>query len=306
MYIPDPAKPGAIAKTDSLPAIRRRPDRPALPLPQPDHPILRTAPDLRTLSTHLSPSQLHVNLPPLDRPDAICIAAGLGEDIAACHAALLPLTSPAEHARAAVFAQAADAARHLLGRALLRTILHRELAGWTLPDTIPTNAWGKPELPGSGLEFSIAHAGQAVWLAVTRAAPIGIDIETDAACGDPFLLADALHPEERADIHRHDTAQAAQRVLRCWTRKEAVVKADGRGLSCPLDGFRVRTDDSPECWLLIPPPGSITAWACHDLPAPPGYHASLAAACASLPVTHLLHLPWGETSPRLEHVFGVG
>jgi 4'-phosphopantetheinyl transferase len=127
-----------------------------------------------------------------------------------------------------------------------------------------------------------------------------------AACSDPFPLADALHPEERADIHRHGATQAAQRFLRCWTRKEAVVKADGRGLSCPLDGFRVRTDDSPGGWLLIPPPGNATAWACHDLPAPPGYHASLAARCATLQVTHLLHLPWDETSQRLERVFGVG
>lgn len=266
----------------------------------------RNTPDLLTLSIHLSPSQLSGCLPPLDCQEAICIAAGLGKDIAACHAALLPMTSPAEHARAALFLQAADAARHLLGRALLRAILHRELAGRTLPDIIPTNAWGKPELPGSGLEFSIAHAGQAVWLAVTRAAPIGVDIETGTACSAPFLLADALHPEERAEIHRHGTAEAAQRFLRCWTRKEAVVKADGRGLSCPLDGFRVRTDDSPGDWLLIPPPDSTMAWTCHDLPAPPGYHASLAATCASLPVAHLLHLPWGETSPRLERVFGVG
>ncbi|MDX9707136.1 MAG: 4'-phosphopantetheinyl transferase superfamily protein, partial [Azospira sp.] len=186
------------------------------------------------MSTRLSPSRLSACLPPLDRTDTICIAAGLGEDSAACHAALLPLTSPADHARAAVFLQAADAARHLLGRALLRAILYRELAGWTLPDAIPTNVWGKPELPGSGLEFSIAHAGQAVWLAITRAAPIGIDIEMIAACSDPFPLADALHPEERADIHRHGATQAAQRFLRCWTHKEAVVKADGRGLSCPL------------------------------------------------------------------------
>lgn len=244
--------------------------------------------DRRALSPILS------RLPTLDRSGAICIAASLPEDIAACHAALLPLTSPAEHARAAAFARTADAARHLLGRALLRAVLQRELAGWALPDAIPTNAWGKPELPGSGLEFSISHAGQAVWLAVTRAAPIGIDIETAAACADPLLLADALHPEERADIHRHAAAEAGQRFLRCWTRKEAVVKAVGRGLSCPLDGFRVSTDDAPRDWLRMPPPNHPARWTCCDLPAPPGYHASLAAACSGLSVAHHRVPPWNE------------
>lgn len=246
------------------------------------------------MSPILSPDRLVGCLPPLDRSGAICVAASLSEDSAACRAALLPLTSPAEHARAAAFAQTADAARHLLGRALLRAILHRELAGWALPDAMPTNAWGKPELPGSGLEFSISHAGQAVWLAVTRAAPIGIDIETAAACTDPLLLADALHPQERADIQRHAAAEAGRHFLRCWTRKEAVVKAVGCGLSCPLDGFRVRTDDFPRDWLQIPPPGRPAQWTCCDLPAPPGYHASLAAACSGLSITHHLTPPWNE------------
>lgn len=237
------------------------------------------------------PEQATDRLPPLERTNVLCIMASLPEDAGNCVAMLQPLTTSAEHTRASTFVHSADAARHLLGRALLRMLLRREFAGRKLPDSLPRNAWGKPELPGSGIEFSISHAGQSVWLAMTRAAPVGIDVEMATACHDPLPLIDALHPRERAEIRHCATAEAARHFLRCWTRKEAVVKATGRGLFHPLDSFCVSTDKHPQGWLQTPPFNHLQSWSCHDLPTPHGYHASLAAMHSGLSLTCHLFPP---------------
>lgn len=230
---------------------------------------------------------------PIREQVVTCIGASLGADSAEECRHLRPFTSTAEQIRAAEFLQPADAARHLLGRALLRTVLARELGKNTLPATLPTNPWGKPGLPGSGFEFSISHAGNAVWLAITRQTALGIDVESVTACSDPYLLADMLHPEERADIHRcSDPQDASRHFLRCWTRKEAVSKALGRGLSCPLDSFRVATDAQTTNWLHHAPPADDAKWTCSDLPCSADYHVSLAAMAGELTITcHSLGLP---------------
>ena len=219
-----------------------------------------------------------------------CVGVHLSENFVDCCRILRTHTSASEQQRAAHFFHPADAARHLLGRALLRSLLAREIGASALPATFPCNHWGKPGLPGSGFEFSISHAGHAVWLAITRQIPLGIDVETVNACDDPFLLAEALHPDEKREIRHCGTkTQASQHFLRCWTRKEAVIKALSLGVSCPLDSFRVATNEQTSHWLLHAPPDYNGPWTCQDLACPNGFHVSLAAMAANLTIT--CHFP---------------
>lgn len=233
------------------------------------------------------------HIAPIRERVVTCVGATLAGDFAEWCNLLRPCTSAAEQQRAAAFVHAADAARHLLGRTLLRALLARELGKPALPATFPSNPWGKPGLPGSGFEFSISHAGNAVWLAITRHTPLGIDVEAADACSDPYLLTDALHVDERNEIHRCDTPQDGSRhFLRCWTRKEAIIKALGLGVSCPLDSFRVATDTRTSDWLHDAPPGYGGEWTCNDLPCPMDYHVSLAVMSSGLAITcHSLGLP---------------
>ena len=76
---------------------------------------------------------------------------------------------------------------------------------------------------------------------------------------------------------------ASERVpafFRCWTRKEAFIKALGDGLAFPLDGFAVSLDDDGSSQLLRAcpaAPDALQQWRIVSLPAEAGYAAAVAA-----------------------------
>jgi 4'-phosphopantetheinyl transferase len=104
---------------------------------------------------------------------------------------------------------------------------------------------------------------------------VGIDVEEIGRCGtDLDELADAvLAPEEKASFARVPAASRERTFATWWTRKEALVKATGEGLSTPLDAIVVTPPESPArvlrwhgtgpVWLadLRPPAGLVGALA---------------------------------------------
>ena len=232
---------------------------------------------------------LPLSLPDLTFPaiasgGVACIGVDLKRDYRRVHDAVQSYASAGEIAAAARFHHLADATRHLVGRALARALLARVLGVDRLVAEFALNAWGKPSLPGSGVEFNVTHSGDAVWVAVCRSAPVGIDVEAAAAATDPDALSATLHRAERAELRASRPADLRAAFLRCWTRKEAVIKALGEGLSRPLASFRVRANSGSTGWLVEPPPSPFARWTVCDLPAPAGYHGSVAVMGENLPI----------------------
>ena len=66
--------------------------------------------------------------------------------------------------------------------------------------------------------------------------------------------------------------------FRCWTRKEAYIKAKGEGLSLPLHEFDVSIGPNEPQALLATRPDPLEAghWILRDVPVPAGYAAALA------------------------------
>lgn len=223
-------------------------------------------------------------LSPLEPGTVRCFGVDLRHEPEAWRALCVPWTTQKEQRQAAAFVHAADATRHLLGRTLLRVVASR-LWG-RCPEELSANAWGKPHWPDSGLEFNIGHSGKAVWLAVCRDAPVGIDVEQLSACSDPREMSRLLHPNERSAIEGASGKGAqATTFLRCWTRKEAVIKALGEGLYHPLDSFEVACDAAPRNWLRTQPLGNRSGWTCSDLGGDPEYSVSIAATAPGLAIT---------------------
>ena len=224
-------------------------------------------------------------IPSIPRGEAICIEIDLARDLEAWWEVATPWISARETATALRYYQRLDAVRHAVGRAVTRMLLARELGIPKLTEEFLTNAWDKPFLPASGLEFSISHSGRFVWTAISRAGAIGIDIERVDATVDHHDLAAIFHPVECSNIRALSGPAARDEFFRCWTRKEAVVKALGEGFSRPLTDFRVLTDVTVRDWLAESPMAEAKDWTCADLPSIAGYNVSVAAMCPKLTIT---------------------
>jgi 4'-phosphopantetheinyl transferase len=96
---------------------------------------------------------------------------------------------------------------------------------------------GKPHLDHHSIRFNISHSGEFVVCAITNTGlDLGIDIEEirDVDVSDFSAIWTA---GEEAEIRMHGVS----RFYDYWTRKEAIIKADGRGLKIPLASIDVRS-----------------------------------------------------------------
>lgn len=163
--------------------------------------------------------------------------------------------------------QEADGCRYLLGKMLLVKGM-RQLTGngWTI-DQLAWDTYKKP-FCNNGACFNITHSGEYVLCAISDSMGLGIDIEQvrDIEPGD------FLHCFTAAEwlAIRHATDPLAE-FYRYWTRKEAVMKADGRGMYIPLQSFDVQLDQvalGHQLWSLL------------ELPVEEGYRAHIATSTA--------------------------
>lgn len=126
-------------------------------------------------------------------------------------------------------------------------------------------AAGKPELPGSPLHASLAHAGDAALVAVTAAGAVGVDVEPCRPDVDRWaLVAHVLSPLERDRLASLPAPRRPRAVLGAWTRKEAVLKAAGCGLA--VEPNLVEIGPGPRVARIPPELGPPSGWALVDLP----------------------------------------
>ena len=211
-----------------------------------------------------------------------------------------------ERARATRFVRPSDRRRFVLAHAALRLVLARCL------DTDPTAVryehghHGKPRLrPGlPSLEFNLSHSGDLVVLAVARDRSVGVDVEQMRYMPDALTIADThFSAAEREGLRSLSPVERQAAFFRCWTRKEAMVKAVGEGLGRALGSFDV--DFAPGSKSALTRfdgrSGSVAGWSLRDLTAPAGYVAAGADAVAvGAPPTRWRELSIGDRTARGE------
>ncbi len=148
------------------------------------------------------------------------------------------LLSPEERARAASFYFEHDRRCYLAAHAALRLLIARytgESPGFL---AIRKDCNGRPMLENSELHISLSHSGSSVLIALSSAAPVGVDVEEIRGIPDLMAIARShFSMTEVEAITRLSPTQRATAFFVIWTRKEAFVKAIGRGLSFPLRSF---------------------------------------------------------------------
>lgn len=167
----------------------------------------------------------------------------------------------------------------ILTRSALRVLLSEYLGESPQSIQFQFTKYGKPHLHERlGLHFNVSHTDGLAVLAFVRKRRIGIDVEKIRAQPDALKLARRFFSEsERHQLESLHPQDLHSAFFRCWSRKEAYIKARGEGLSLPLDQFDVCVEPEPERILLATRPDADEAqrWLVRDVPVPSTYAAAV-------------------------------
>jgi 4'-phosphopantetheinyl transferase len=154
------------------------------------------------------------------------------------------LLSPVELVRAGKFRFEKHRSQYIFCQGVLRRILATYSGPSPREIVFETNPFGKPYVrPSAGripLQFNMAHSESLVVIAVALERSVGVDTEFVRAIDHMDLIAaDYFTTNERAMIEAFPRKDKETAFYICWTRKEAFIKAVGKGLSIPLNSFDV-------------------------------------------------------------------
>lgn len=154
-----------------------------------------------------------------------------------------------ERARAARFVFEPDRRRYLAAHSGMRRLLAAETGLASAALRFEAGRHGKPRLTAVGApSFNLTHSGDVALLAIAPRGEIGIDAEVLREVGRAIDLAERHYtPAEQAELAAAPPARRDRAFLQVWTRKEAVLKAVGSGLTIAPESFEAGASPQPRC-----------------------------------------------------------
>lgn len=214
---------------------------------------------------------------PADPSCQVWWAAPVGPDAAP---GLVTLLDGHERARLDRFRRPTDQARYLAAHALVRLVLAGLLghpaARLTFDRTCRCGEQhGKPTLADPpGPHFSLTHDADIVGVATHPGGPVGLDVEQVREMTDlPGMARHVCSPAELARGLSAAPGAFSSSFFATWTRKEALLKATGDGISTPMATITLGAQ-GVEGWTGDGAPDAPT-WL-RDLRPAPGYLAAVA------------------------------
>jgi Phosphopantetheinyl transferase len=149
-----------------------------------------------------------------------------------------------ERERAARFRFEKHQRRFILARAGLRRLLGDFLGIDSRTLQFNYAAHGKPALQMPALpfplHFNLSHSGELALVAVSRQGPIGVDVEWIRSVKDADdLVARFFSNRENALFQKLPPVHKPEAFFNLWTRKEALLKATGEGITGGLNRVEV-------------------------------------------------------------------
>jgi len=188
----------------------------------------------------------------------------------------LPRLSPQEQARALRFKFAADRRRYIIAHVAVRDILAGYLNVAAGDVRFVEGANGKPRLgtrlAGSGIEFNLSHSHERALFAATQELAVGIDLEfVKSEFGFHEVAERFFARDEVAALRALPMALQRQAFYKCWTSKEAFLKAKGTGLSGALDEVEIGLSSGNRVSISA----SVSGWRLTELELGAGYEGAL-------------------------------
>ena len=218
-------------------------------------------------SFRLSPGEVHIWKAGLTQPAPV---------LERCRG----LLSSEELTRAARFYFEKDRDHFIVAHGMLRDVLGRYLGVAPGDLRFSTGSHGKPALaePTPLCDFNLSHSGELALLAVTQGQIVGVDVERHReGFGGQEIAERFFSLAESGKLFALPEEQRLEGFFKCWTRKEAYIKAQGQGLSIPLSSFDVAFTPSEEPALLrvAGHPEEATRWSLYNLEPGEGYEGAV-------------------------------
>jgi 4'-phosphopantetheinyl transferase len=194
-------------------------------------------------------------------------------------AVLLPHS---ERSRMHRYQRSDDRNRFLSAWALARTVLGLELG--ISPCEIPVDRTcarcgkdhGKPRIAvDERVELSLSHSLDRVLVAVSHGQAVGVDLEAVIPLEDR-LANQITSDSEWREYQRLSANKRSLALLRTWVRKEAVVKATGKGLLLPMTAFALTGTARPRLVGRTANVDALDRVSIQDIPCGSDYMAALA------------------------------
>jgi len=188
------------------------------------------------------------------------------------------LLSPDEQIRADRFVVEPPRRQFIRTRAAMRNILARYIGTSPRSIVFTPGKHGKLFVKDHRLRFNLSHSGNHALFAAIYDHEVGIDIEyMDRHRAGDDIARRFFSAAEQAELSSYGGAEKERAFFRCWSRKEAVIKALGEGLACPLDSFDVRIDEQNAGLLALRrTDADISTWKMFSIDVHPDYAAAAA------------------------------
>ncbi len=194
-----------------------------------------------------------------------------------------------EAERAAHFHFPADRDRFIASHGFLRDVLARYLHCEPRQLIFSIGTYGKPALFANSsqkkIEFNLSHSRDYALVAVTWEHKVGIDVEwARQGISSQVIARQYFSKSEVAELVALPSEKWQAGFFNCWTRKEAYIKAQGQGLSLPLESFDVSLTPNEPAILRATRPDQEEAarWTLLSLEIDPRYSSAVAVDAKSV------------------------
>lgn len=182
-----------------------------------------------------------------------------------------------EKQRARKFHFEKDRIRYIITRGQLRFLLGKYLNKEANHFTFTYNKYGKPALANSEIQFNVSHSKDMGLLIFDKEYEVGVDIEWMRSDFGGLKIAERFFSaDEIEELKSLPPEQQQQGFFNCWSRKEAYIKAVGKGLSIPLTKFSVSLSPQKKTVLksTTHAPQNFYTYSLYELFAHPAYAAA--------------------------------
>jgi 4'-phosphopantetheinyl transferase len=168
--------------------------------------------------------------------------------------------------------------KYIMSHGILRHILSYYTKQFPQNIEFIHNDYGKPFLKNNDIYFNMSHSHDMVSYVISSNYMVGVDIEIHNENINVQSFADlVLTLAEVQYLSKLEPQEKLKLFFKLWTKKESLIKANGQGLSYPINTIEAISLPSGGNILLTNEKNKLSKeWYCYELVTPENYSGAIA------------------------------